>query len=96
MNKLHSFRTKVPAGVKVMVSDFYKNDIINHPDFIDTEESSKLRARVYALIGLKYLGVLDEEGNRAERELFERALETGIIEKIDENSFFSFSRRLLP
>ena len=90
--ELNKFKAKVPAGVKVMVSDFYKNDIINHPDFIDTEESSKLGARVDALIGLKYLGVLDEEGNRAERELFERALEAGIIERLDKgNVFFGYN-----
>ena len=79
-----------------MISDFYKNDIINNPEFINTEESSKLRARVDALIGLKYLGVLDEDENRAELELFERALEEGIIEQIDQNSFSRSIRRYLP
>ena len=96
VSKLNKFETEAPVEVKLMISDFYKNDIINNPDFINTEKSSKLGARVDALIGLKYLGVLNEDENRAERELFERALSAGIIKKIDEDSFFSFSRRLLP
>ena len=43
----------------LMISDFYKNDIIN--EFINTEESSKLGAREDALIGLNYLGLLSEQ-----------------------------------
>ena len=94
VSKLNRFETEVPEGVKLMISNFYKNDIINNPDFINTEESSKLGARVDALTGLKYLGVLDEEGFEAERELFERGVNAGIIEQVDEETYFTFTRPL--
>ena len=74
-----------------MIADFYKNDIINNPEFQNTEESYKLGSRVDALVGLKYLGVLDEDEYKEELKLFEKALKAGIIEEVDKNSYFTFN-----
>ena len=94
VSKLNRFEAEVPQGVKNMIAEFYKNDIINNSEFINTDESYKLGARVNALTGLKYLGVLEEEEYKRELELFNKALSAGIIEKVGKDSYFTFSRPL--
>ena len=80
---LHNFQT-APLGVKTEIGEFYRNEFLNNPDFINTNDLNKQGARVDALIGLKYLGLL-EEGS--EVELFDRAVEEGVIRSLGENSF---------
>ena len=86
-SELHRFRP-APQEVRDMIAKFYRNDILNNEEFIKTEERRKLGARVDALIGLKYFGVINEE----EQELFNKALEQGVIEAIGGASFFGYSR----
>ena len=91
VSKLHRF-TSAPQGVKVMIAEFYRKDILNNKDFINTDEQRKLGARVDALLGLKYLGFLNNE----EQQLFDRALSAGVIEKVGKGNYFSGSSRPLP
>ena len=92
VGRLNKFKTETPLEVKTMIADFYKNDIINNPVFKDAKEDYKLGARVDALIGLKYLGVLGENEYKEELKLFERALKEGIIKQVDQHSYFGYSR----
>ena len=91
VSELNKFESDTPSNIKAMIADFYKNDIINNPEFQNTEESYKLGSRVDALVGLKYLGVLDEDGYQEELKLFKKALKAGIIKEVDKNSYFTFS-----
>ena len=91
VRRLNKFESDTPSNIKAMIADFYKNDIINNPEFQNTEESYKLGSRVDALVGLKYLGVLDEDEYKEELKLFEKALKAGIIEEVDKNSYFTFN-----
>ena len=87
VDRLNRFKSDTPSNIKAMIADFYKNDIINNIEFKNTTEYHKLGSRVEALIGLKYLGVLDEDEYQEELKLFEKALNSGIIESVGKNSF---------
>ena len=91
VSKLHRF-TPAPQGVKAMIAEFYRKDILNNKDFISTDEQRKLGARVDALLGLKYLGLLNSE----EQQLFDQAIKAGVIEKVGKGNSFSGSSRPLP
>ena len=91
VSKLHRF-TPAPQGVKAMIAEFYRKDILNNKDFINTEDDYKLGARVDALVGLKYLGFLNSE----EQQLFDQAIKAGVIEKVGKGNYFSGSSRPLP
>ncbi|MCZ0932900.1 MAG: hypothetical protein OXJ52_07100 [Oligoflexia bacterium] len=87
-SELHKF-ISAPEEVKGMIAKFYRNDILNNQEFINTENRYKLGARVDALIGLKYFGLLNNE----EEDLFERAISAGIIEKVGKgNVYFGYNR----
>ena len=83
---LNDFRA-APKEITDKIAEFYRKEIINNEGFINTDNRRKLGARVNALIGLKYFGVINEE----EEELFNRALEQGVITAPSPNSFFGYS-----
>ena len=83
---LNDFRA-APKEITDKIAEFYRKEIINNEGFINTDNRRKLGARVNALIGLKYFGVINEE----EQELFNRALEQGVITISSPNSFFGYS-----
>ena len=87
---LHNFQA-VPSDTRAEMGEFYRNEFLNNPAFINTNDLYKQGARTNALIGLKYLGLL--EGS--EVELFNRAVEEGMIKSLGENSF-SASLKPLP
>ena len=78
-----------PIEVKEKIGDFLRNDILNNEDFIGSQERFILKGRVNALIGLNYLGVATPE----EQELYNKAIEQGVI---NYNSTHSFSGKPLP
>ena len=80
-----------PIEVKEKIGDFLRNDILNNPEFIDSEERLVLKARVNALVGLNYLGVATPE----EQELYKKAIEQGVIGIYKDNPH-AFSRSALP
>ena len=83
---LNDFRA-APKEITDKIAEFYRKEIINNEGFINTDNRRKLGARVNALIGLKYFDVINEE----EQELFNRALEQGVITAPSPNSFFGYS-----
>ena len=85
---LHDFQT-VPSETKAEIGAFYRDEFLNHPDFINTGNPARWGARTNALIGLKYLGLLEGD----EVDLFNKALEEGVIQSVGENSF---SRSIAP
>ena len=80
-----------PIEVKEKIGVFLRNDILNNPEFINTNNRWKLGARVNALISLNYLGVATSE----EQELYKKAIEQGIIGIYKDNPH-AFSRSELP
>ena len=78
-----------PIEVKEKIGGFLRKSFLNNEEFINSEERLKLKARVNALIGLNYLGV----ATPAEQELYNKAIEQGIIRY---NSTHSFSGSPLP
>ena len=80
-----------PIEVKEKIGEFLRNDMLYNEEFIkaDIDDIRKLGARVDALIGLNYLGVATPE----EQELYNKAIEEGIIRY---NSTHSFFGRALP
>ena len=89
VSRLNDFRS-APAEIKDQIAEFYRSEIINNEVFIKTNERRKLRARVKALIGLKYFDYLTPE----EQELFDKALEQGVIRNPAEGVFSGSSRPL--
>ena len=81
-----------PRKVKERIGAFLRNDILNNEDFINTEDRHKLGARVYGLIGLNSFGISTEE----EKELFNKAIEQGIIKYYSPHSFFGSPTIPLP
>ena len=96
VDRLNNFKAETPVEVKAMIAEFYKKDIINNPEFIETDDSYKWRTRADALVGLQYLGVLEEDRYQAERELFERAIEAGVIKQLDATSYSTDYIRPIP
>ena len=78
-----------PTSVKERIGEFLRESILNNETFINTEDNFTLLTRVYALIGLNYLGVATPE----EQELYKKAIEQKIIRY---NSTHSFSGKPLP
>ena len=74
---LNNFRY-APIELREEIAEFYRREFINNEEFINTDDSTKLGARVNALIGLKDFGLINEE----ELELFNRGLDQGVIEPI--------------
>ena len=74
VNALQDFE-KAPLEVRERIAEFYREEFLYKREFIDTDERTKLGARVRALIGLKYFGLLTEE----EQELFDKAVSEGVI-----------------
>ena len=72
---LNDFRY-APIELREEIAAFYRREFIHNEEFINTDDSWSLGARVNALIGLKYFGLINEE----ELELFNRAIEQGVIE----------------
>ena len=85
---LHRFGL-APLGVRERIAKFYREDVLNNPEFIDTDDTYRLGARVDALIGLRYLRLLEPE----EQELFDRAFEEGVIRR-SSRGYFGYSRPL--
>ena len=80
-----------PDEVKAKIGTFLRKDILNNTDFINTEDRKRLGARVNALVGLKYFGILNPE----EEKIFNQAIEKGIIIQSSKgDSFLGFSRPL--
>ena len=80
-----------PDEVKAKIGTFLRKDILNNEDFINTEDRKRLGARVNALVGLKYFGILNPE----EEKIFNQAIEKGIIIQSSKgDSFLGFSRPL--
>ena len=81
---------EAPENVKEKIGLFLRNDILNNEEFINTEDTYRLNTRVDALIGLKYLNLLNEE----EKQVFDEAIQIGVIEDLgksklrDGNVFF--------
>ena len=67
-----------PDEVKAKIGIFLRKDILNNEDFINTEDRKRLGARVEALVGLKYLGILNPE----EEKMFNEAIKAGIIRNL--------------
>ena len=86
---LHDFQSTLPE-VKVKIANFYRNDFLNNPAFKNSDSAYVLGARVDALIGLKYLDQLNEQ----EQELFNKALEQGVIRRSGTDSFIGSIRPL--
>ena len=85
---LHRFGL-APLGVRERIAKFYREDVLNNPEFIDTDDTYRLGARVDALIGLRYLRLLEPE----EQELFDRAFEEGVIRR-SSRGYFGYGRPL--
>ena len=82
---------EAPDEVKAKIGTFLRKDILNNADFINTEDRKRLGARVNALVGLKYFGILNPE----EEKIFNQAIEKGIIIQSSKgDSFLGFSRPL--
>ena len=80
-----------PDEVKAKIGTFLRKDILNNEDFMNAKDRKRLGARVKALVGLKYLGILNPE----EEKIFNQALEKGIIIQSSKgDSFWGFSRPL--
>ena len=77
----------VSSDTKTKMGAFYRDEFLNNPDFNNPYFQG---ARVNALIGLKYLDLL--EGS--EVELFDKAVEEGVIKSLGENSFSSTTKPL--
>ena len=73
-----------PAEVKEKMGDFLRNDILNNKEYINTNDTTLLGARVDALIGLNSFGLATPE----EQELFNKAIERGIIRYHNPHTFF--------
>ena len=86
---LHDFQSTLPE-VKVKIANFYRNDFLNNLAFKNSDDAYVLGARVDALIGLKYLDQL----NKQEQELFNKALEQGVIRRSGTDSFIGSIRPL--
>ena len=69
---------EAPDEVKKGIGVFLRDDILNNEEFIRADDRESIRARADALLGLNYMGVLNER----ERELFEKAVEQGVIENL--------------
>ena len=67
-----------PDEVKAKIGTFLRKDILNNEDFINTEDRKRLGARVKALVGLKYFGILNPE----EEKMFNEAVKAGIIRNL--------------
>jgi len=80
-----------PISVKERIGVFLREDILNNEEFIkaDIDDLQRLAARVNALIGLNYLNVATSE----EQELYNKAIEQGIIRY---NNIHSFSGSFVP
>ena len=78
---LNDFRY-APIELREEIAEFYRREFIHNEEFINAVDSRSLGARVNALIGLKYFGVINDE----ELALFNRAIEQGVIEPL-ENSY---------
>ncbi len=72
-----------PIEVKEQIGTFLRENILNNEEFINSRERLILKARVNALIGLNYLGV----ATPAEQDLYDKAIEQGIIEHHSTHSF---------
>ena len=80
---------EAPAEVKEKIGVFLREDILNNELYINTDDTTLLGVRVDALIGLNSFGLATPE----ERELFNKAIEQGIIRYRNPHAFFG---RQLP
>ena len=80
---------EAPADVKEKIGVFLREDILNNEKYLKTDDRKRLRARTNALIGLHSFGLATPE----EQELFNKAIEQGIIRYRNPHSF---SGRALP
>ena len=86
---------EAPDSVKERIGVFLRNNILNNEEFINTENTYRLGTRTNALIGLKYLDVLNEE----DKAVFDEAIKLGVIEDLGKSRLRDgniFSGRALP
>jgi len=86
---LHDFKT-LPLEMKIKIAEFYRDEFLHNPDFIGTHDPYSQGARTNALIGLALLNFLKGQ----EVELFNRAIEEGVIKKVGEGSFLASTKPL--
>ena len=79
-----------PAEVKEKIGDFLRDDILNNEEYIQADDRKRLKARTNALIGLYSFGLATPE----EEELFNKAIERGIIRYRNPHAFSGKSRPL--
>ena len=80
---------EAPEDVRERIGLFLREGVLNNEEFIKADDRQRLGARVNALIGLNSFGIATSK----EQELFNKAIEEGIIRYKNPHSF---SRRALP
>ena len=78
---------KAPNTVKEQIISFLRDDIFYNSDYINTDDRKRLGARVDALIGFNSFGMATAK----EEELFNKAIEQGIIKYYNPYTFFGRS-----
>ena len=81
---------EAPESVQDRIISFLRNDIFYSKQYIQTEDRTRLGARVLALIGLNSFDVATPE----EQNLFNKSIEQGIIKYRNPHNFFGRSRPL--